>query len=120
MIMLKDRQYDRAVKTTVTAPDDENVVNVLELAEKAAWRTVAIEQYAERQLEQRKGEEIGRRQQPELGRAQGEIGHEIGRHHRIHRAQQIGQEIAASEGRKRHGHDSKGDAGRHVVNADWS
>ncbi len=36
-IMIKDRPYDRAVQVTVIAPDDMNVLNVLELAERA-WR----------------------------------------------------------------------------------
>lgn len=38
-IMIKDRPYDRAVELTVIAPDDMNVLNVQELAEKA-WRSV--------------------------------------------------------------------------------
>jgi hypothetical protein len=38
-IMIKDRPYDRAVEVTVIAPDDINVTNVQELAEKA-WRSV--------------------------------------------------------------------------------
>jgi divalent metal cation (Fe/Co/Zn/Cd) transporter len=38
-IMIKDRPYDRAVQVTVIAPDDMNVTNVQELAEKA-WRSV--------------------------------------------------------------------------------
>jgi hypothetical protein len=37
--MIKDRPYDRAVQVTVTYPDDTNVLNVQELAEKA-WRSV--------------------------------------------------------------------------------
>ena len=36
-IMVKDRPYDRAVQVTVIAPDDMNVLNVQELAERA-WR----------------------------------------------------------------------------------
>jgi divalent metal cation (Fe/Co/Zn/Cd) transporter len=38
-VMIKDRPYDRAVEVTVTYPDDMNVTNVQELAEKA-WRSV--------------------------------------------------------------------------------
>jgi len=38
-IMIKDRPFDRAVKVTVIAPDDVNVLNVQELAERA-WRAV--------------------------------------------------------------------------------
>lgn len=38
-ITIKDRPYDRAVEVTVIAPDDMNVLNVQELAEKA-WRSV--------------------------------------------------------------------------------
>jgi hypothetical protein len=38
-IMIKDRPYDRAIQVTVIAPDDVNVLNVQELAEKA-WRSV--------------------------------------------------------------------------------
>jgi hypothetical protein len=38
-VMIKDRPYDRAVEVTVIAPDDMNVTNVQELAEKA-WRSV--------------------------------------------------------------------------------
>jgi divalent metal cation (Fe/Co/Zn/Cd) transporter len=38
-IMIKDRPYDRAVQVTVTYPDDMNVTNVQELAQKA-WRSV--------------------------------------------------------------------------------
>jgi divalent metal cation (Fe/Co/Zn/Cd) transporter len=38
-IMIKDRPNDRAVEVTVIAPDDMNVLNVQELAEKA-WRSV--------------------------------------------------------------------------------
>ncbi|MGE3872305.1 MAG: hypothetical protein AB7F74_05040 [Parvibaculaceae bacterium] len=38
-IMIKDRPYDRAVEVTVIAPEDVNVLNVQELAEKA-WRSV--------------------------------------------------------------------------------
>jgi divalent metal cation (Fe/Co/Zn/Cd) transporter len=38
-IMIKDRPYDRAVEVTVIYPDDMNVTNVQELAEKA-WRSV--------------------------------------------------------------------------------
>jgi hypothetical protein len=36
-IMIKDRPYDRAVQVTVIAPDDVNVLNIQELAERA-WR----------------------------------------------------------------------------------
>ena len=36
-IMIKDRPYHRAVQFTVIHPDDENVLNVQELAERA-WR----------------------------------------------------------------------------------
>ncbi len=38
-IMIKDRPYDRAVQVTVIYPDDMNVLNVQELAEKA-WRSI--------------------------------------------------------------------------------
>jgi hypothetical protein len=34
-IMIKDRPSDQAVEVTVIAPDDMNVLNVQELAEKA-------------------------------------------------------------------------------------
>jgi hypothetical protein len=34
-ITIKDRPYDRAVQVTVIAPDDLNVLNVQELAERA-------------------------------------------------------------------------------------
>lgn len=36
-ITIKDRLYDRAVAVTVIHPDDESVLNVQELAERA-WR----------------------------------------------------------------------------------
>ena len=39
-LMIKDRPHDRAVEVTVTAPDDMNVLNVQELAEKA-WRSIS-------------------------------------------------------------------------------
>ncbi len=38
-IMIKNRPHDRLVEVTVIAPDDVNVPNVQELAEKA-WRSV--------------------------------------------------------------------------------
>jgi divalent metal cation (Fe/Co/Zn/Cd) transporter len=38
-IMIKDRPYDRAVEVIVIAPDDMNVLNMQELAEKA-WRSI--------------------------------------------------------------------------------
>jgi hypothetical protein len=37
-IMIKDRPYDRPIEVTVIAPDDVNVMNVQELAERA-WRS---------------------------------------------------------------------------------
>jgi divalent metal cation (Fe/Co/Zn/Cd) transporter len=40
--MIKDRPYDRAVEVTVIYPDDMNVTNVQELAEKA-WQSVIKE-----------------------------------------------------------------------------
>ena len=39
VITIRDRPFDRAVKVTVIAPDDKNVLNVQELAERA-WRAV--------------------------------------------------------------------------------
>ena len=79
----------------------------------AAW-TKAVEQYAERQLEQGEGQEIGRGQQPKLGRGQQKIGDEIRRHNRIHGPQQVGQQIAESEGGEARGDDAKRNARRHV------
>jgi divalent metal cation (Fe/Co/Zn/Cd) transporter len=38
-IMIKDQPFKRAVRVTVIYPDDMNVTNVQELAEKA-WRSV--------------------------------------------------------------------------------
>jgi hypothetical protein len=38
-IMIKDRPYDRVVRVTVIYPEDMNVTNVQELAEKV-WRSV--------------------------------------------------------------------------------
>jgi hypothetical protein len=38
-IMIKDRPWDRAVEVTVIYPEDVNVLNVQELAERA-WRAV--------------------------------------------------------------------------------
>jgi divalent metal cation (Fe/Co/Zn/Cd) transporter len=38
-IMIKDQPFERAVRVTVIYPDDMNVTNVQELAEKA-WRSV--------------------------------------------------------------------------------
>jgi hypothetical protein len=38
-IMIKDRPHDRAVEVTVIYPEDQDVLNVQELAEKA-WRSV--------------------------------------------------------------------------------
>jgi divalent metal cation (Fe/Co/Zn/Cd) transporter len=39
VVMIKDRPFDRAVEVTVIYPEDMNVTNVQELAEKA-WRSV--------------------------------------------------------------------------------
>jgi hypothetical protein len=39
LIQIRDRPYDRAVKVTVITPDDTNVLNLQELAERA-WRAV--------------------------------------------------------------------------------
>ena len=39
VVMIKDRPYDRAVQVTVIYPNDKNVTNVQELAERA-WRAV--------------------------------------------------------------------------------
>jgi hypothetical protein len=36
-ITIKDQPWDRAVQVTIIAPDDENVLKVQELAERA-WR----------------------------------------------------------------------------------
>jgi divalent metal cation (Fe/Co/Zn/Cd) transporter len=38
-IMIKDRPHDRAVEVTVIYPEETNVTNVQELAEKA-WRSI--------------------------------------------------------------------------------
>jgi divalent metal cation (Fe/Co/Zn/Cd) transporter len=38
-IMVKDHSYERAIRVTVIYPDDMNVTNVQELAEKA-WGSV--------------------------------------------------------------------------------
>jgi len=39
VIQIRDTPWDRAVRITVIAPDDVNVLNVQELAERA-WRAV--------------------------------------------------------------------------------
>jgi divalent metal cation (Fe/Co/Zn/Cd) transporter len=39
VITIRDRPFDRAVKVTVIAPDDMNVTNVQELAERS-WRSM--------------------------------------------------------------------------------
>lgn len=38
-VMIKDTPWNRAVQVTVIAPDDKNVLNLQELAERA-WRAV--------------------------------------------------------------------------------
>ncbi len=59
---------------------------------------IAVQQYAKRQLEQREGAEIGRREKPQLGRRQPQVTHQIGGDHGIHRAEQVGHEIGRAKG----------------------
>jgi hypothetical protein len=60
-------------------------------------RPEPVEQDAERQLEQRKGEQIGRGQEAELGRAQADLGDQARPDHRVHRAKEIGRARTAPE-----------------------
>ena len=62
--------------------------------------SIAVEQHAQRQLEQGEGAEIGGGQQPQLRRREAHILHQVGRHDGIHRPQQIGHEVAAGEGQE--------------------
>ena len=65
-----------------------------------ATRAEAVEQDAERQLEQGEREQIGRREQAQLGGAQAEIGGQVRPDDRVHRPEQVGQEVAERERRQ--------------------
>jgi hypothetical protein len=64
-----------------------------------AARSEPVEQQAERQLEQREREQVGRGQKPEPGRAEPDVGDQPRADHRVHRAEEIGQKVPGSERR---------------------
>jgi hypothetical protein len=86
--VLADREQERACR------------GAAEQAELDATRAVAVEQHAQWQLKQREREQIGRGQQAELGRAEADVGGQLGPDHRVHRTEQVGEEIAERERRQ--------------------
>ena len=60
-------------------------------------RPVPVEQNAERRLKGGESDEIGRRQEAQTLRREPDVRHQIRRHDRVHRPEQVGEEIAAAE-----------------------
>ena len=63
-------------------------------------KTIRTEQHAQWQLEQREGPEIGGGEKAQLGGGEPQVLHQVGRHHGVHRAQQVGHEVAGGEGQQ--------------------
>jgi hypothetical protein len=60
-------------------------------------RAEAVEQDAERKLEQAERQEIGAREQPDLGGLERELAREVLRDDRVDVAEEVGEEVASRE-----------------------